>query len=69
MQISENQEFQREPESVHIQNRMGSKFAKSKANSEGDPSVILQIHKNLSQRVSSLKVEFPELDVNLFAPD
>ena len=69
MQISENQEFQREPESVHIKNQMGSKFAKSKNISEGDPSVILQIHKNLSQRASILKAEFPELDINLFAPD
>ena len=69
MQISENQEFQREPESVQIQNRMGAKFAKSKNNSEGDPSVILQIHQNMSKRVSSLKVEFPDLDINLFSPD
>lgn len=69
MQISENPEFQREPESVQIQNRMGAKFSRMKNNSEGDPSVILQIHKSLTQRAASLKVEFPELDINLFSPD
>ena len=69
MQIYDSQNFQREPESVQIQNNSHNIFSRKKNNSNGDPSVILQIQHLAEKQKSNLKLEVPELDIDLFAAD